>query len=110
MKYNHHRKKLITESIPARPCTQVWKLVKKIIPLIRDQISKNPGNGKTVAIWEDRIMRRDPLYLKWDLRGLHCWMEEIRINTLYSIYEWDHDNWLEWKLPTIPKMLLNGRN
>ena len=32
-------------------------------------------------------------------------MEERRINALYSISEWDHNNWLEWKIPTIPKNL-----
>jgi len=64
MKYlNHPRTKLITGSIPVRSCIQVWKLVKKIIPLIRNHISKNLGNGKTVTIWEDRIMGREPLNL-----------------------------------------------
>jgi len=95
MKYlNCHRTKLITDPIPNMPCTQIWKLVKKIIPLIREQISKNPGNGKTISLWEDRIMGKNPLNMKQNLRGLQCWMEEKRINTLYSISEWDRDNWL----------------
>ena len=34
---------------------------KKFIPQIRDQISKNPGNGKTISIWDDRIMGATPL-------------------------------------------------
>jgi len=51
MKYlNCHRTKLLTDTIPDRPCTQIWKLVKRIIPLIKDKISKNPGNGKTISI------------------------------------------------------------
>ena len=62
MKYlNGHRTKILTNTIPDRPCTQIWKLVKRIIPLIRDQISTNPGNAKTISIWEDRIMGKDPL-------------------------------------------------
>lgn len=61
-KIPHHKisesfqKKVTTNIIHVRPCTQVWKLVKKIIPSIRNHISKTPGNGKSIAIWDDRIM------------------------------------------------------
>jgi len=50
-------------------------------------------------------MERNPLNLQQNLRGLHFSMEERRINTLYSISQWDQDNWLGWKIPTIPKRL-----
>jgi len=71
MKYlNCHRTKLLTDTIPDRPCTQIWKLVKRIISLIRYQISKNPRNGKIISIWEDRIMGKNPLNQQQNLRGL----------------------------------------
>lgn len=47
---------LWNENVPIRLCTQVWKLVKKTISLFRKYISKIPGNGKSISIWEDRIM------------------------------------------------------
>ena len=60
---NQPRTKLLTENIPIRSCTRVWKLVKKITPLIRNHISKSSGNGKTISIWEGRIMGKEPLNL-----------------------------------------------
>ena len=106
MKYlNCHITKLITDTIPDSPCTQIWKLVKRIIPLIRDQISKNPGNGKTISIWEDTIMGKNPLNQQQNLRGLQRWMEEQRFNTLYSILNWDQNNWVRCKkLATPPRL------
>lgn len=50
-------------------------------------------------------MGKNPLNMKQNLKGLQCWMEEKRINTLYSISEWDQENWLRWKTPTIPTRL-----
>jgi len=58
---NCQRTKILSKIIPYQPCTQIWKLVKKTIPHIRDQISKNPGNGETISIWDDRIMGGNPL-------------------------------------------------
>jgi len=83
---------MLTKIIPDRPCTQVWKLIKKIIPQIRDQISKNPGNGKSISIWDDRIMGAAPLNQQQNLRGLKEWMEEKGITSLYSIFEWEHNS------------------
>lgn len=67
---NQLRTKLLIENIPIRPCTQVWKLVKKITPLIINHISKIPGNGKTISIWEDRIMGKEPLKLQTRLEDI----------------------------------------
>lgn len=60
---NHPRTNLLAKNIPIRPCTQVWKLVKKMIPSINKHISKIPSNRKNVLIWEDRIMGKEPLNL-----------------------------------------------
>ena len=106
MKYlNCHRTKLLTDTIPDRPCTQIWKLVKRIISLIRYQISKNPRNGKIISIWEDRIMGKNPLNQQQNLRGLQRWMEEQSFNTLYSISDWDQNKQVRWKkLATPPRV------
>lgn len=99
---NQTRTKLLTYIIHVRPCTQVWKLVKKIIPSIRNHISKTPGNGKSVAIWDDRIMGKEPLNLQQDLLVIQKWMAERGFNTLHSVSAWDQQPWHEWKIPTIP--------
>lgn len=42
---NCQRSKMLTEIIPDRPCTQVWKLIKKIIPQVRDKSPRTRGMG-----------------------------------------------------------------
>jgi len=67
---NQIKTKLLTDIIPMRPCTQVWKLVKKIIPSIKNHISKTPRNRKSMSIWDDRIMGKEPLNFQWYLLGM----------------------------------------
>lgn len=67
---NQSRTKLLTQNTPIRSCTQVWKLVKKITPLIINHISKIPGNGKTISIWEDKIMGKEAIYLQSGLEDI----------------------------------------
>lgn len=96
---------MLSEIIPDRPCTQKGKLVKKTIPHIRDQISKNPYNGETISIWHDRIMRENPIRQQQNLRRLQNWMEEKNLNTLYSISEWDQNTWIRWRVLALPPRL-----
>lgn len=37
---------VLTKVIVERPCTPVWKLIKKVLPQIKNHISKLSGNGK----------------------------------------------------------------
>lgn len=37
---------LLVEGILIKPCSQVWKLVKKILPLIKEHTYKLPRNGR----------------------------------------------------------------
>lgn len=50
-------------------------------------------------------MEREPLKLQHDLIGLETWMVERGLDFSYSISAWDQNNWLEWKIPLIPKHL-----
>lgn len=94
--------KLLIGIIPMRPCTQVSKVVKKIIPSIKNHISKTLRNGKSVAIWDDKIMGKEPLNLQRDLPGIQKWMAVRGLNTLHSISAWDQQIWHEWQIPTTP--------
>lgn len=47
---NDQRSLLLDALIPDRPYTQIWRLIKKSIPHIKDHLSKNPGNGENTSI------------------------------------------------------------
>eukprot|EP00253_Pinus_taeda_P018333 PITA_18333 len=47
---------ILTETIIDRQSTPVWKLIKKSLPQFKFHISRAPGNGRGISIWEDRIM------------------------------------------------------
>lgn len=47
-------------------------------------------------------MGENPLNQQQNLKGLQRWMEEQSFNTLYSISDWDQDNWVRWKKLAIP--------
>lgn len=98
---------MLTEIIPDRPCTQVWKLIKKSIPQVRDQISKNPGNGNSTSIWDDKIMGTTPLNQYQNLRGLKDWLEEKGTTSLYSISEWEQNIWIAWRVQFLLDRLKN---
>lgn len=61
---NHAQSLLLVEGTSIRPSSQVWKLVKKFFPLIKEHTPKLRGNGKGTNLWdlwEDRIMKNPPL-------------------------------------------------
>jgi len=62
---------LLSETIVERSCTLVWKLIKKVLPQFRENISKVPGSGKEVNIWTNRIMGARPRNHIQNLRPLH---------------------------------------
>lgn len=110
-KNTHHKihesieNKVTDWNIPIRPCTQVWKLVNKITPLIKNHISKTLGNGKKVLIWEDRIMGKETLNLLPGHEDIQKWMNDRGLKTLYSISKWEDWNWQEWHTIGIPPNL-----
>lgn len=95
------RERLLNGNILSRQCTQAWKLVKKTIPLMSNYISKIPGNGKTISIWEDRIMGKESLKTHPKIEGIQKWMIGKGLNTLHSISLWNQREWQDWKILTI---------
>eukprot|EP00253_Pinus_taeda_P024741 PITA_24741 len=93
---------LLSEPIVERPCTPVWKLIKKVLPQFRENTSKFPGNGKSINIWSDRIMGSKPRNLHQASRPLQIWMEERNLTTLYDISTWNQNIWQDWKDLNLP--------
>jgi len=86
-------KRLLNGNIPIRQCTQAWKLVKKTIPLMSRYISKILSNGKTISIWEDKIMGKEPLQNHLEIEDIQEWMKGKGFNTLHSISLWNQKEW-----------------
>eukprot|EP00253_Pinus_taeda_P021165 PITA_21165 len=93
---------LLSEPIVERPCTPVWKLIKKVLPQFRENTSKFPGNGKSINIWSDKIMGSKPRNLHQASRPLQIWMEERNLTTLYDISTWNQNIWQDWKDLNLP--------
>lgn len=96
---------ILNEPIVDRPCTPMWRLIKKVLPHFRENVSKLPGNGKNIKIWVDRIMNSNPRNLLQELRPLQDWMEDRKITTLYDISAWNQNRWSEWKELHLPQDL-----
>lgn len=84
---------LLSDPIIERPCTPVWKLIKKVLPQFRENISKAPGSGKEVNIWTDKIMGTRPISQSQNFKPLQRWMEANHLTSLYHISDWDQNNW-----------------
>jgi len=88
---------VLIEVIVERPCTPVWKLIKKFLPQIKNHISKSPRNGKEINIWTDRIMGSEPRNLLQQFNTLKLWMEAKNLHSLFDISVWKHNSWLAWR-------------
>jgi len=84
---------LISDPITERSCTPVWKLIKKVFPQFRENISKVPGSRKEVNIWTDKIMGTRPRSRTQNFRPLQSWMEENHLTSLFHISNWEQNNW-----------------
>eukprot|EP00253_Pinus_taeda_P022245 PITA_22245 len=96
---------ILNDPIIDRPCTPVWRLIKKVPPHFRENVSKLPGNGKDTKIWADRIMNSNPRNLLQELRPLQDWMEDRRLITLHDISSWNQNRWRDWKELQLPQNL-----
>eukprot|EP00253_Pinus_taeda_P033675 PITA_33675 len=101
---------IIKEPIIDRQSTPVWKLIKKSLPQFKPHISRAPGNGKEISIWEDRIMGSEARGSLQKFGPLQHWMKEANIKTLYDISLWDQNCWKGWKPLAFPNDLRNTWN
>eukprot|EP00253_Pinus_taeda_P001792 PITA_01792 len=98
---------ILSETIIDRHCTPVWKLIKKSLPQFKPHISRAPGNGRGISVWDDRIMGSEARGALPKFRPLQQWMMQANLKTLYDISQWDQNVWKGWKSLALPNDLMN---
>eukprot|EP00253_Pinus_taeda_P026343 PITA_26343 len=98
---------ILSETIIDRHCTPVWKLIKKSLPQFKPHISRAPGNGSGISVWDDRIMGTEARGALPKYRPLQQWMMQANLKTLYDISQWDQNVWKGWKSLALPNDLTN---
>lgn len=58
--------------------SQILKLCVQVHEIIQDPLFWIPGNGKSINLWEDRIMSDAPPVDAHELKELCCWMKNQR--------------------------------
>lgn len=58
---NHSRFSLLLERTLIRPCTQMWKLIKNVLPLLKENTSRLLGNGREINVCNESIIGMAPL-------------------------------------------------
>ena len=102
-----HQHILVTK-IPIKPCSHIWKLIWKALPLIKDNTSGVPGGGKDINLWRDSIMEFPPLSDFQEIHPLNTWMQNKGITILDQISSSNHedntgDGWLPPAFPFDPR-------
>jgi len=87
----------------------MWNLIKKFLPLLKENTLRLPGNGREINVWNDSIMGKPPLAGLPGIQRLKMWMSTRGLTSLESISQWNqHDNtWKNWKSPNLPQILKN---
>ena len=96
------RKRCLDRPVQGTIGSQILKLCEKALPIIQNHLYWVPGNGKTIDLWEDRIMNDDPLAEDQELRDLSRWMKNAGLVSLWDISNWKDKEWVDWKKPELP--------
>jgi hypothetical protein len=80
-------------------------LCAKVISLINSHAFWIPGNGKSISVWNDRIMNKAPLAECNSLQTLHLWLDDVGYKTLWDLSLWNGLNWVSWKQIHVPPEL-----
>lgn len=104
---NNTRHKLLETNIPNRDSSNIWKLCKKIIPLMAQNISKVPGGGSSINISKDRILGQSPMGSHTEATSAINWLNNRGIWSLAQITKWGSSSqaWIGWTLPDYPRDL-----
>jgi len=102
------RKRCLDRSTQGTIESQILKLCEKALPIIQNHLYWVPGNGKTIDLWEDRIMNDVPLAEDQELRDLSRWMKNTGLVTLWDISIWKDKEWVDWKKPELPIDLVSA--
>eukprot|EP00253_Pinus_taeda_P016388 PITA_16388 len=104
---NSTRHQLLDTNIPNRDSTKIWKLYKKVIPFMTQNISKVPEGGSSINFSTDRILGQPPIGSNMEVIPAISWLNENGIWCLAQISQWEiHSQaWAGWKLPDYPREL-----
>jgi len=82
----------------------MWKHIKKVLHIIKENTSRLLGNGHEINIWEESIMGKPLLSTHLYVQRLRRWMSSKGLISLDAISQWNqHDNtWKDWKTPNFP--------
>lgn len=97
----HH---LLDYDIPNRACSKIWRLCKKAIPFLVQNVSKVPKGGNNIRIGANRIMGWQPITKKPGIGKILSFFDSIGLHYLDQISQWDTQSqiWTGWIFPDIP--------
>lgn len=102
---NSTRDQLLDTNIPIRDSSNIWKLCKKTIPFIAQNISKTPGEGSSISISMDRILGQNSIGSNKEAVPAINWLNNRGIWNLAQITQWGNQthSWTGWSFPNYPK-------
>jgi hypothetical protein len=102
------RKRCMDNTPDPQPGSQIWKLIRVVIPFFKEHLSWIPGNGKMIRLWQDPILGVDLNSCEAEIGDLKRWLIDEHKSTLYDISTWNENgSWKEWNLGGVPAHLSN---
>eukprot|EP00253_Pinus_taeda_P027333 PITA_27333 len=104
---NSPRQQLFESNIPNKDSSKIWRLCKKVLPLMIQNISKVPSGGDSISIGTDRIMGQQPINMYQEAMPIIEFLNNRGIHHLAQISSWDPFShiWTGWTFPEIPSKL-----
>lgn len=104
---SYPRQQLLDSTIPNRESTKIWKLCKKALPFMNQNISKVPAGGTSINFGTDKILGHQPLVTKEEAIPTINFLNNKGIYHLSQISRWDSLShvWIDWYFPELPNAL-----
>ena len=83
----------------------IFSLCKRALPYFTTKLTWIPGNRTKIRIWEDSILRYQPLNESIDLGNIKAWLQSKNCSTLWDISSWNRDDIDSWNLKLEPRRL-----
>jgi len=109
---NSPRQQLLTSEISVRSSTSIWKLCKKGISFMAQNVSKVPKGGSKISIGGNKIMGNQAISSCPGMEPILLFLQSKGIYRLNQITQWDIDTqaWKGWSFPPIPDNLKENFN
>jgi len=89
---NFPRQNLLDCDIPNKISSKIWRLCKKAIPFLAQNISKAPKGGTSIKIGLDKIMGQQPIGSQPRTDQILSFFDSIWIYYLDQISQWDNQS------------------